>query len=148
ELYSYDRNGNITEMRHTTAASPLTNWTRTYNYAPDSNRLNDNNDPDVTGGIAPYTYTRNGAMKTMSHLPVIDWDYADRMKHANRGPGGGDVYFTYDSAGQRTRKVWVKAGNSIDERIYVGGWETFRQRSGSMTAPPTFERETLHVTDD
>src|SRR6266498_5176713 len=87
-------------------------------------------------------------MKSMSHLPVIDWNYADRMKHANKNLGGGDVYFTYDGSGQRVRKVWLKAGNSIDERIYIGGWETFRQRAGSLTTAPTFERETLHVMDD
>ena len=78
-------------------------------------------------------------MKSMSHLPVIDWNYADRMKHANKNLGGGDVYFTYDGSGQRVRKVWLKAGNSIDERIYIGGWETFHQRTGSIRTPPTFE---------
>jgi RHS repeat-associated protein len=153
ELYTYDRNGNITQMQHLAAASPVSNWTRTYNYDPGSNQLTDNNDPDATatGGTAAYTYTANGAMKTMLHLPVIDWDYADRMKHANKGPGGGDVYFTYDGGGQRVRKVWLKAspGNPIDERIYIGGWETFRQRTtGAITDPPTLERETLHVMDD
>jgi hypothetical protein len=45
-------------------------------------------------------------MTHMSSLPVIDWDYADRMHHANKGPGGGDVFFTYDGSGQRVRKVF------------------------------------------
>jgi RHS repeat-associated protein len=152
EVYTYDRNGNITQMQHLAAASPISNWTRSYNYDPGSNQLTDNNDPDATatGGTAAYTYTANGAMKTMLHLPVIDWDYADRLKHANKGPGGGDVYFTYDGGGQRVRKVWLKdnPGNPIDERIYIGGWETFRQRTtGPITNPPTSERETLHVMD-
>jgi hypothetical protein len=31
-------------------------------------------------------------MTAMSHLPAIDWDYADRMKHANKNTGGGDVF--------------------------------------------------------
>jgi RHS repeat-associated protein len=151
ELYTYDRNGNITQMQHLAAASPISNWTRTYNYFADSNRLHDNNEFDATNNApstATYTYNRNGAMTFMSHLPAIDWDYADRMKHANKNLGGGDVYFTYDGGGQRVRKVWLKAGNSIDERIYIGGWETFRQRMGSVTTAPTFERETLHVMDD
>jgi len=151
ELYGYDRTGNITQTRHLAASSPVGSWTRTYNYEPGSNRLHDNNEFDFNTNLpstAAYTYNGNGAMTSMSHLPVIDWDYADRMKHANKETGGGDVYFTYDGSGQRVRKVWLKAGNSIDERIYIGGWETFRQRAGSLTTAPTFERETLHVMDD
>ncbi|HXU01688.1 MAG TPA: RHS repeat-associated core domain-containing protein, partial [Polyangia bacterium] len=107
---------------------------------------NDEFDSVATPTTATFTYTGNGAMKRMAHLQVIEWDYADRMRHASKG-GGGDVFFTYDGGGQRVRKVWVKTG-SIDERIYVGGWETFRQRTGAMTSTPTFQRETLHVMDD
>src|SRR6185369_9946982 len=47
----------------------------------------------------------------------------------------------------RVRKVW-EHGNTVDERIYIGGWEKFRSRTGTITAPVTLERETLHVMDD
>jgi hypothetical protein len=62
-------------------------------------------DPDGTFSDT-YTYSGNGAMTHMSSLPVIEWDYADRMRHANQGSGGGDVFVTYDGGGQRVRKVF------------------------------------------
>jgi len=153
EKYSYDRVGNITQLTHTTSqangtAGPSnTIWTRNYSYEDASNRLLSNNAPDPLGNpaTATFTYTGNGAMRKMAHLPVIEWDYADRMRHTNM-VGGGDAFFTYDSGGQRVRKVW--AHGQLDERIYVSGWETFRSRTGgTMASPVTLERETLHVMD-
>ena len=83
-------------------------WTRNYQYDTVTK-------PPETGTSAPggrrrhlqryVSYRGNGAMNHMTSLPVIEWDYADRMRHANRGSGGGDVFFTYDGAGQRVRKV-------------------------------------------
>ena len=153
ELFSYDQVGNILLLAHTTtqangtAGASNTIWTRTYNYEDATNRLISNNDPDATGGTATYAYTGNGAMKRMAHLPVIEWDYADRMRHANKGTSGGDVFCTYDATGERVRKVFVTG--TLAERIYVGGWETYRARSGTtMGSAVTQERETLHVMDD
>jgi len=53
--------------------------------------------------------------------------------------------FTYDSAGQRVRKVYEHSG-LIEERIYLGGFEIYRKRVAS-TNELTLERETLHVMD-
>jgi len=88
-------------------------------------------------------------MKTMPHLPVIDWDYADRMRHTNLG-GGGDAFFTYDGSGQRVRKVWEHHDqtNLVEERIYLGGYEIYRRRNGTISSTVTLERQTLHVMDD
>jgi RHS repeat-associated protein len=74
------------------------------------------------------------------------WDYADRLKRADRG-GGGIVHFTYDAAGQRVRKVLVLPG-TIRERIYLGGYELYRERPNTPNAPHDLERQTLHVMDD
>jgi RHS repeat-associated protein len=159
EKYSYDQIGNVLEIDHTTStdvggpAGPIwTQWTRTYQYDADSNRLLGNNeyDPLNNPSAATYQYTGNGAFKSMSHLPVMEWDYADRLRHANRGSGGGDVFFTYDVGGQRVRKVFrPSTSTTLTERIYIGGWETFRSRAGgTITSPVTLERETLHVIDD
>ena len=90
-------------------------------------------------------------MTHMTSLPVIDWDYADRMHHAPLLGTAGDVFFTYDGAGQRVRKVLRPGTGSttLTERIYIGGWETFRSRSGgTITSPVTTEIQTLHVMDD
>ncbi len=149
ERYTYDQVGNIQRIAHAPIAGGAS-WTRSYQYDAASNRLLSNNDPDATGGTATYAYTGNGAMNKMAHLPVIEWDYADRMRHANRGSGGGDVFFTYDGSGQRVRKVFQPStSTTLTERIYIGGWETFRSRAGgAITSPVTLERETLHVMDD
>ena len=147
EKYAYDQVGNILSITHLTAA----NWTRLYSYPDGSNQLAGTSAPgDPVGTFSDsYTYTGNGAMNHMTHLPVIEWDYADRMRHAYKGPGGGDVFFTYDAGGQRVRKVSVPTTTTINERIYVGGWETYRTRaSGTITPTATQEIQTLHVMDD
>jgi RHS repeat-associated protein len=151
EKYSYDQVGNIQKIAHTPIAAGPT-WTRSYQYAANSNRLMGTSapgDPDGTFSDT-YTYSGNGAMTHMSSLPFIEWDYADRMQHANMGSGGGDVFFTYDGGGQRVRKVFQPTtSTTLTERIYVGGWETFRSRAGgTINSAITVERQTLHVLDD
>ena len=88
-------------------------------------------------------------MTSMPRLPVMDWDYADRLRHTQKGAGTGaqDTYFTYDAAGQRVRKVAVASG-TVKERIYLGGYEVYRERAAAPGAPVDFERQTLHVMDD
>ena len=54
-------------------------------------------------------------MTAMSHLAKVAWDHADRMHYADLG-GGGTVWFLYDSAGNRVRKIRVNlAGTSMEE---------------------------------
>jgi RHS repeat-associated protein len=147
ENYAYDQVGNILSINHLAN----TNWTRLYNYPDGNNQLASTSAPNDPPGTFTdtYTYTGNGAISHMTHLPVIEWDYADRMRHAYKGPGGGDVFFTYDSGGQRVRKVLLPTTTTMSERIYVGGWETFRTRaSGTITPTATQEIQTLHVMDD
>jgi hypothetical protein len=152
ENYTYDQVGNIQKIVHTPMGSaPGVTWTRNYQYDTGSNRLLSNNDPDAMGGTSSYGYTGNGAMNKMAHLQAIDWDYADRMHHAQLLGTAGDVFFTYDGVGQRVRKVLRPGtgGTTLTERIYIGGWETFRSRSGgTITSPVTTEIQTLHVMDD
>jgi RHS repeat-associated protein len=163
ETYVYDDVGNIERIRHATqhadnSQGPAwTQWTRRYRNATDSNRLlgtSEPGDPDGTFSAA-YEYSeassnnagRHGSITRMPHLPGgMSWDYADRLKRADRG-GGGVVHFTYDGAGQRVRKVLVLPG-TIRERIYLGGYELYRERPNVANAPHAFERQTLHVMDD
>jgi RHS repeat-associated protein len=88
-------------------------------------------------------------MTSMPHLAAMDWDYADRLRHTQKGAGGGaqHTYFTYDATGQRARKVAVTSG-TIKERIYLGGYEVYRERAATPGAAVDFERQTLHVMDD
>jgi RHS repeat-associated protein len=165
ETYEYDKVGNILRMVHA-AGNQMSNpgsWTRRYAYElhpddknkpideqrPISNRLMGTSVP--TDGpnefSAPYTYDAHGNMISMPHLPDIGWDYRDQMMRANLLGTGGTVYFTYDAAGQRVRKVWEHNG-LVEERIYLGGWEIYRKRQQQgQTRELVLERETLHVMD-
>lgn len=145
ERYFYDAVGNIEQIQHRPQRGASSGaWTRKYQYASGSNRLLATSLPTDPQGIlsAKYSYDAHGSMTSMPHLEGIDWDYADRMKHVNKG-GGGDVFFTYDGAGQRVRKIWEHSG-LVEERLYLGGYEVYRRRRGDTLE---LERETLHLMD-
>ncbi len=140
--YAYDPVGNIDRMRHTAIGNTAASWTRSYQYLPDSNRL------DITtfpGDTAPtrYPHDLSGNMTAMPHLARIDWNFKDQMHSVNRG-GGGVVYFAYDAAGQRVRKVWEHR-SVVEERLYIGGYEIYRKHTGQTLK---VERQTLHISDD
>jgi len=142
ESFTYDEVGNITEMFHDTGDSNT--WTRDYTYESSNNKL----DTTSATGTSTYTYTHDerGNMTALLHLSSIGWDWADRMQACDKG-GGGNVYFTYDSAGNRVRKVWDKSGSLRDERIYLGNYEIWRESDPSIPKLNE-ERQTVHVLDD
>ena len=148
EHYVWDAVGNIVELQHVASGG---NFTRQYRYDDDndSNRLMSNSAPgESTEPFShSYTYDDHGNMTSMPHLAAMEWDHADRLQHCDLG-GGGDVWFVYDAAGNRVRKVQVNtSGSTRRERIYLGGWEVWRESSGSPLEVQE-ERETLHVADD
>jgi RHS repeat-associated protein len=152
EQYLYDEVGNILQMIHAVGSN---GWRRRYAYNEPSliepgkknNRLSSSSLPgDLDSGpySAKYVYDTHGSMTTMPHLAQMDSDFKDQLSTVNLG-GGGHAYYIYDAAGQRVRKVWEKSAALVEERIYLGGFETFRRRNGEDV---TLERETLHVMDD
>ena len=164
ESYRYDSVGNILEMRHVGhGPGTATTWQRTYDYAETSliedgtgvtrrkpsNRLTSTKVGNRTHITERYMHDAHGNMTRVPHLgghhpgTNLHWDHLDQLCQADLG-GGGTVYFVYDAAGQRVRKVWQKAPTSVEERIYLGGFEIFRRRSGTEL----LERETLHIMDD
>lgn len=163
EEYQYDAVGNILAMIHTADAG---NWTRHYDYAVDSNRLRTTNFPadgddrkvDVKTLPTRYIYDAHGNMTQMPHLPLMQWDYRDQLQASSkqiRNDGGTPeiTYYVYDASGQRVRKVTERqtdAGKTptrSKERIYLGGFEIYREFSGDNTTV-TLERETLHIMDN
>ena len=156
ETYSYDDVGNIQQIKHTAGNGGSNGWTRNYRYfqtgQPQTNNQvfatsvpGSENDLSLT-----YTYDAHGSMTSMPHLQVMEWDYADRLKHTRPLSSGSNqnTYFTYDAAGQRVRKVSVATeGGFVAERIYLGGYEIYRERL-TPTASVELERQTLHVMDD
>lgn len=144
ESYRYDEVGNLERVTH--QAGPV-QWVRHYEYAAASNRLLATSAPgDPAGGPWTHLYTHDphGNMASMPHLPTMGWDHEDRLDSADRG-GGGTVWFSYDSHGERARKAWAHGG-LLDERLYFGGFELYRRRSLAGGAPDT-ARETLQVMD-
>lgn len=135
--WNYDEVGNIVALIH--SANSNGQWNRAYNYAATSNRLE-----STTVGQTRLTYAHNvhGSMTSMPHLSAMDWDFAERLSHVQKG--SDHAYYNYDGSGQRIRKVVVK-GNITETRLYLGGFEVYRKSIGGLTDT---ERETLHVMDD
>jgi RHS repeat-associated protein len=143
QTYRYDPVGNIMEFKHRMGNE---NWIRTYTYAPDSNRLDTTVVPNREA-FHQYEYNQHGSMTTMAHLPELTWNHKEQLIHADLD-GGGHAFYTYDSSGQRVRKVVERNGGLKTERVYVGGFEVYREISGSASPSVTLERETLHATDN
>ena len=159
ERYIYDVMGNILQMQHRGTDPDHAGWTRSYDYLESSqlesakigNRLSKttvgNNNPPVER----YLYDAHGNMTRMPQMggthpdANMHWDYQDQLHQTDLG-GGGTAYYTYDSTGQRVRKVSeLENGKLKDERIYLGGFEIYRQHTG---ANASLVRETLHIMDD
>jgi RHS repeat-associated protein len=172
QQYVYDEVGNILEMIHRGTDPDHPGWRRCYQYALDSNRLLSTGyqsdpfvscDPDrryAAEAVYPqkYRYDRHGNMSRMPHLPLMQWDFKDQLQASSKQerPDGGTpeiTYYVYDAAGQRVRKVTErqappgKVPSRWKERIYLGGFEVYRQYNGDGETVK-LERETLHVMDD
>jgi len=152
ERYEYDAVGNFEALRHLASGS---GWTRRYDYEEGSlievgrqnNRLTRTTVGNGLNHIEPYSHDPHGNMTAMPHLAAMVWDFEDQLQQVNLG-GGGKAYYVYDAAGQRVRKVIESQnGTRQKERIYLGGFEIFREYNGSGTTV-TLERESLHVMDD
>jgi RHS repeat-associated protein len=58
------------------------------------------------------------------------------------------TFYVYDAGGQRARKVTERQnGSHKEERIYLGGFEIYREFNGNGI-DIALERETLHIMDD
>jgi RHS repeat-associated protein len=142
EQYEYDEVGNILQLIHQAHNG---NWTRTYTYEPGkkNNRLTSTT---VGTTIETYNHDAHGNMTSMPHLSQMAWDFEDQLQMVDLS-GGGKAYYIYDAAGQRVRKVWEKSLGLLEECIYLGGFEVYREHNGNGNTV-TLERETLHIMDE
>ena len=171
ETYRYDAVGNILQMIHCGPKVSNLNdlnqpgqviWNKRYQYLPDNNRLlctsqpgDPNNKPDYT--TTPdyteiYEHDVHGNIIKMPHLSLMQWDYHDQLLATSRQTVNSGLavttYYVYDSSGQRVRKVTArKDGTPAKERIYLGGFEIYREYNGADGATE-LERETLHIMDN
>lgn len=159
ERYEYDAVGNFEKMRHVANGG---SWTPRYYYNEDSliegikkknNRLTRTEIGNGHNFIENYGYADaqgndvHGCMTSINNMKMA-WDFEDQLHFVERGTM--KAYYVYDAAGQRVRKVVEKNnGVLIDERIYLGGFEIFRQHDGPIgSSTIKLEREILHVMDD
>jgi RHS repeat-associated protein len=163
ESYFYDVAGNILAMQHRGTDPSNPGWTRSYAYLEPSlieagkvnNRLS-----STQVGQSPlerYSYDAHGSMPAMPHLPLMEWTFLDQLRASstqvvNNGKPE-TTYYVYDAAGQRVRKVTERQATEdetptrMKERIYLGGFEIYREYGGDGVAI-SLQRETLHVMDD
>jgi RHS repeat-associated protein len=151
ERYDYDEVGNILAMIHSVQNG---GWNRAYDYEGSNNRLRATSLPGDAAGTysAKYGYDKHGNMTRMPHLPLMQWDFKDQLQAASQQVRNGGTpettYFVYDASGERVRKVTERQNGTLkNERIYLGGFEIYREYNGDGTTM-TLERETLHVMDD
>lgn len=164
QQYTYDAMGNILQMTHSSTDPAQPDWTRTYTYNEPSlleagkmsNRLT-----STQIGTSPaqaYTYDIHGNMTTMSHLPLMQWDYKDQLEATaqqvvTNGGAPETTWYVYDANGQRIRKVTERqAANGqtptrAKERLYLGAFEIYREYNGDGSTI-SLERETLPIMDD
>src|SRR5215211_3954794 len=160
ETYNHDEVGNIARVVHTASSG---GWTRRYAYDEPSliQQVKTNNRLSATtvgNQTVSYAHDAHGNMTSMPHLPLMRWDHEDQLRATSKQVVGGGgtpetTYYVYDSAGQRVRKVTERQAapgttpTRKDERIYLGGFEVYREYNNSgVTA--TLERESLHIMDD
>lgn len=157
ERYEYDAVGNFQFVRHVANGG---GWTRGYEYNEDSltepakksNRLSNTKTGNGLNSSESYTYADAQGTDVHGCITAIDntkmaWDFKDQLQHVDLG-GGGAAYYLYDAGGQRVRKVIENQnGARQKERIYLGGFEVYREYDGSGTTK-TLERESLNVRDD
>ncbi len=145
QYYSYDQVGNILEMRHHPhGAADKGRWTRHYQYAERSNRLQRTwTGNDENNGIV-YHYDTHGNMLNLGNVAkeqYIQWDHRDMILEIDR-IGGGWAYYNYDSEKQRTRKTIEHQGGTVEERIYLDGMERYHRRKDGKIVE---EIETHHL---
>lgn len=165
EKYVYDAVGNFIKTSHHLACPDAASWTRTYAYneasliepAKRSNRLSSTTVGSGNPITEQYGYDSHGNMTRMPQLQIMQWDYRDQLSMSQRQKvndedvdgierHGERTYYIYDAVGQRVRKITELANGSLkDERIYLGGFEIYRQHSGTHAG---LVRETLHIMDD
>ena len=153
EYYDYDGVGNFRSMHHQVRNG---GWSRSYEYLepsliePNLFRSNRLSRTTVDGRTQTYTYDEHGhgSITSMPNLAQMDWDFMEQLQRVDLG-GGGTVYYVYDATGQRVRKVIERLNGSVQkERIYLGGFEVYREYNGGGEENLILERETLHLMDD
>lgn len=169
ERYQYDPVGNFLHFIHHGAHPAKPGWTRAYKYQEPSllepgkfsNRLSNTTIGGTTESYSAYGdgYDANGNMLRMPQLHAMRWNFRDELCQSQRQAVNTDdaegnehqgerTWYVYSASGERVRKVTERQnGTRKTERIYLGGFEVFREYDGRGTNV-TLELETLHLMAD
>ncbi|KTB85779.1 RHS repeat domain-containing protein [Pseudomonas syringae] len=130
--YSYDRAGNLLQMRHEGAH----NFTRNMHVAPDSNRSLPDDDEDVDFATS---FDPNGNLLQLVRGQVMGWDARNQLQHiitVQREDGSNDdERYVYDGQGQRCRKISTAqaSGRTLSNEVrYLPGLEIRTTASGEI----------------
>jgi RHS repeat-associated protein len=148
QRYRYDPAGNLVQLRH--SAGPLGSWTRDYAYAADSNRLERTWEGGNTVAATRYVYDSHGNVLNLANVAPtqrLRWDYRDMIRQVNL-LGGGWAYYNYDSGKQRTRKRLERQGGTVEERLYLGGYERYRRYNAQQRVVEEIESHHLFEGDE
>lgn len=141
QQYEYDFAGNLTNMVHSSGTGPFTNqWTRQFTPSALNNQLISS---QVGALNETYSYDLRGNLSSIPGMPTLLWDFEDQLREVDL-QGGGTAHYTYDSSGNRVRKVIERQGGITEERLYIGTLEVFTRRLGGVTQ---LQRQTLHIMD-
>ena len=172
EKYQYDPSGNIILFDHINHTY-RTHWKRYQKYGDDSNRILSSMAKDQEYDAAfteiisevpacenadDIPHDLNGNIEALAHLRVrqnssdpiyknLKWNFKNELVQAELNQSGNTACYQYDASGQRVRKTVVK-GSTIEERIYLGGYEIYHKRNGQNGTNLKLKRQTLHVMDD
>ncbi|POR63829.1 RHS repeat-associated core domain-containing protein [Pseudomonas syringae] len=130
--YSYDRAGNLLQMRHEGAH----NFTRNMHVAPDSNRSLPDDDEDVDFATS---FDANGNLLQLVRGQVMGWDARNQLQHiitVQREDGSNDdERYVYDGQGQRCRKISTAqaSGRTLSNEVrYLPGLEIRTTADGEI----------------
>jgi len=150
----YDAVGNMLTVQHVASGlpgQPDGSWRRDHAYAfddaaqPASNRLWQTWTGANRAQAVTYRHDPHGNMRNLDQTAPgqdIRWNWRDMIRALDL-VGGGDVFYSYASDKQRTRKRIIRDDGSSEDRIYLGGFELYRRRDPQGVV---IERiESLHV---
>lgn len=142
EYYEYDIRSNMTSVRHICNNSSSC-WTRKMTCSEESNYILTEQIGD--GAIGNFSYDTSGNITKMPYISSLQWDYKGMLCYsAPSDVSSQSTKYSYDSTGQRVRKMTAYANGITKIRIYLGDFEIYREYSGTALNK---ERNTIRYCD-
>lgn len=145
ERWLFDAIGNITRWEHG-GADAGQNWARDYVYgSAGNNRLTQTE--VTTGGTpqaTPYAYDDAGNIISFGHITASRWN-VDNQPEEMVLHGNVTARYRCDAGGERALKRIEKPGGQVELRLYLGGFEIYREYSSSGAL--NLRRDSLHLLD-